>query len=320
MGFTASDLPYNPISAFYKSYFGEKVFKVPVSIAGDCPNRRGLKGMSVCIFCDEHGSFAYPESQKEQLAKQIQLHQEKVSKRFNSKKSVVYFQAYTTTFTGLQRIKESFEVALEQDNVVGLVVGTRPDCLSDALLDLWKETSEKTFVAVELGLQSFDDRQLDWMKRGHTAEQSFKAIRRLQQHCPKVHLGGHLMFGWPGETSADVKAAARYCNDLKLNDVKLHNLHVLRKTPLEEMFLKGEFTPVEFEEYADLVADFLSELSPEIYVHRLAALASRWDDLVAPDWTRHKMTNYQNMINHLREKGVEQGIHYKKSEYVQRSY
>ncbi len=307
MRFGTELLPYNPISAYYKKLFGQKVFKVPVSIAEDCPNRAGIKGMKTCIFCDEHGSFAYPESQKDQLLKQIVKHQAKVSERFNSKKFLVYFQAYTSTFTQLQKIKDAFEVAMQQPDMVGIVVGTRPDCLSDALLDLWKETSEKTFLSIEIGVQSFDNKQLDWMRRGHTAEQSIKAIKRIRERCPKVDLGVHMMFGWPGETLEDVRQSARNCNELPINNVKLHNLHVLKNTPLADMFFKKEFTPVEFDEYCSMVGAFLTELSPELYLHRLVAVASRWDELIAPEWTRHKMTNYQKIIEYLNFNQIYQG-------------
>ena len=166
---------------------------------------------------------------------------------------------------------------------------------------------EKTFLSIEIGVQSFDNRQLEWMRRGHTAEQSIKSIKRIRERCPKVDLGVHLMFGWPGETLDDVRESARLCNELPINNVKLHNLHVLKNTPLEEMFFKKEFTPVEFDEYCSLVGAFLVELSPEISLHRLVALASRWDELIAPEWTRFKMTNYQKIIDYLNTQQIYQG-------------
>lgn len=304
-------LPYNPISDYYKKIFGQKVFKVPVSIAEDCPNRAGLKGMEVCIFCDEHGSFAYPKNQKEELKKQIELHQEKVSQRFNSKKFLVYFQAYTTTFNQYKKIEQAFELALSYPDAVGIVVGTRPDCLSDSLLDLWKHVSEQVFMAVEIGVQSFDNRQLDWMKRGHTAEVSQAAIQKIATRCPKVNLGIHLMFGWPNETREDVIRSAAICNELPINNVKLHNLHVLKNTPLEKIYNAGEFKPLEFDAYADLASCYLAHLSPDIYVHRLVALASNWGELVAPDWTRYKMTTYQKMIDYMNQRQISQGLYYK---------
>lgn len=304
--------PYHPISLFYHSRFGGKVFKIPVALAEDCPNRRGLKGMETCIFCDVHGSFAYPENAQEDLRRQIELHREK-KKGTNARAYLIYFQAYTTTFTQLQRLKEAFSIALEYPDVVGIVVGTRPDCISPAVLSLWHEVSQKTFFAVEIGVQSFDNKQLEWMKRGHTAEQSIKGIWRIKQNCPNVNLGVHLMFGWPEETVGDVRAAAHTCNLLPIDNVKLHNLHVLKDTPLEVLYNRGDFVPVDLESYAGLVGEFLSHLKPEIAVHRLAALASRWEELVAPPWARHRMRNYQFIIDHMNDRDLFQGKFYQPS-------
>lgn len=300
-------LPYNPISDYYKKIFGHKVFKVPVSIAENCPNRAGIKGMEVCIFCDEHGSFAYPQNQKEDLRKQIEEHRAKVGERFNAQKFLIYFQAYTTTFKQYKKIEEAFEVALSYPDTVGIVVGTRPDCLSDSLLNLWDNMSKQVFMAVELGVQSFDNKQLDWMKRGHTAETSISALHKIAKRCPKVNLGIHLMFGWPDETLQDVQTAAEICNTLPINNVKLHNLHVLKNTPLERIYNEGGFKPLDFDPYAELTGTFLRHLSPEIFVHRLTALASNANELVAPEWTRHKMTSYQGMIDYMNKRDWSQG-------------
>ncbi|MCB0378528.1 MAG: TIGR01212 family radical SAM protein [Bdellovibrionales bacterium] len=305
--FKPPERPYFAISDFYKQKFGEKVFKVPVALAGDCPNRMGLKGMKTCIFCDEHGSFAYPQNQEKALREQIGLHMERVSERFNSKKFLVYFQAYTTTFTAVKKLKEAFDVALEFDGVVGVVIGTRPDCLSPALFDVFNEYLQKTFVAIELGVQSFDNKQLDWMRRGHSSEDAKKSVAKLKENCPDLNIGIHLMFGWPGETLDDVARSAEICNELGVDNVKLHNLHVLKNTPLQEMFDRKEFKPVDKSEYFEMVGVFLDHLSPRIAVHRLVAIASRWDELVAPQWTRHKMTNYQHAIDHLNQNQHYQG-------------
>lgn len=298
--------PYHPISQFYKDRFGGKVFKVPVALAEDCPNRMGLKGMKTCIFCDVHGSFAYPENATLMLREQIESHMQKVLERTNSKKFLIYFQAYTTTFTQLKRLKEAFEVALSYPDVVGLVVGTRPDCLSDAVLDFWHETSLKTFLSVEMGAQSFDNKQLKWMERGHTAEQTVQAVHRVAQRCPQVNLGIHLMFGWPDESVEDVVRAASICNSLPIQNVKLHNLHVLTNTPLELIYKQGGFIPASFERYCELVSQFLGYLDERIAVHRLAALASRWDELVAPNWAIHRMRNYQSILDYMNRQNVMQ--------------
>lgn len=300
--------PYYPISQVYRQKFGTKVIKVPVSIADTCPNRMGLKGMKTCIFCDEWGSFAYPENREDDLREQIIKHRAKVADRFKAGKFLIYFQAYTTTFTAFSKLEKGIETALSFDDVVGIVVGTRPDCLSSALIELWKKTAERTFMAVEFGVQSFDDDQLVWMRRGHTASQSIKAIERVAKEAPGVDLGLHLIFGWPTETDKQIIETARLCNTLPITNVKLHNLHVLAKTPLEELHAKGEFEPISLELYAHRVGLFLENLSPDIAVHRLAALSSRWDELIAPPWTRHKMKSYQAIIDHLNDNGIKQGL------------
>lgn len=297
--------PYFPISQVYKERFGGKVVKIPVSLADNCPNRAGLKGMKTCIFCDDHGSFAYPESQGTAIREQILKHREKVAERFNASRFLVYFQAYTTTFTQLARMKESFDVALEFPDVVGLVVGTRPDTLSSAVLDYWRETSQRTFLGIELGVQSFDDDQLKWMRRGHDAATAIKGIDRVAN--AGLDVGLHLIFGWPTETDKQIIETAILCNQLPISNVKLHNLHVLKGTPLEELYHDGTFQPIDLEMYAHRVALFLEHLSPRIAVHRLAALSSRWEELIAPPWTRHKMKSYQAIIDRINARGTFQG-------------
>jgi len=297
--------PYFPISQVYKKRFGSKVVKIPVSIADNCPNRAGIKGMKTCIFCDEHGSFAYPESQGFQIREQIVSHREKIAERFNASRFLVYFQAYTTTFTQLARLKEGFEVALSFPDVVGLVVGTRPDTLSEAVIQYWREVSHQTFVGIELGVQSFDDEQLHWMRRGHNAAAAIKGIDRVA--AAGLDVGVHLIFGWPTETDKQIIETAMLINQLPVSNVKLHNLHVLTGTPLEQLYREGSFQPIELEQYAYRVALFLEHLSPRIAVHRLAALSSRWQELVAPAWTRHKMKTYQAIIDYLNSRGTFQG-------------
>jgi uncharacterized protein len=297
--------PYFPISQVYKERFGGKVVKIPVSLADNCPNRAGIKGMQTCIFCDDHGSFAYPESQGSLIRDQIVSHREKVAERFNATRFLVYFQAYTTTFTQLARMKDAFEVALSFDDVAGLVVGTRPDTLSQAVLDFWVETSKRSFVGIELGVQSFDDEQLLWMRRGHDAAQAIKGIDRVAQ--AGLDVGIHLIFGWPTETDKQIIETALLCNQLPITNVKLHNLHVLKGTPLAELFQNGSFQPLELNDYARRVALFLEHLSPKIAVHRLAALSSRWEELIAPAWTRHKMKSYQGIIDYLHANNSVQG-------------
>lgn len=300
-------LPYYPISRFYKERFGAKVYKISVSVADTCPNREGLKGMKTCNFCDQWGSAAYSANLEKPLREQIESVREIIRRKRGAEKFLVYFQAYTTTFSRVARLKDQIETALSYDDVVGVVIGTRPDCISEALLEHLQELSKRTFVAVEMGLQSFDNKVLEWMRRGHTAEASEKALRRIAERCPDVNLGVHLIFGSPGETDEDAVEAARRVNTLPVQNVKLHHLHVLKNTPLAEEYAAGRFVPLEREEYFQRATLFLRHLRADIAVHRLSALSPRWDELVAPAWSSYKMTTYQAMLEFMRSSGASQG-------------
>jgi len=299
-------LPYHTIADHYKRIFGEKVYKIPVTVVDDCPNRMGLKGMKTCSFCDVWGSAAREESFQMTLKEQIEKYQTQIGKEYNSKKFLIYFQAYTNTFTKISALKENFDTALSYPFVNGFVLGTRPDCLSPAVLNLWQEYYQKSFVAVELGVQSFFNHHLEFMQRGHTADDSLKAIQKISQSTA-VDLGLHLIFGSPNETLDEIKQTALICNDLPITNVKLHNMHVLKNTELEKWYLDGKYQPIERQDYTEKVQLFLSYLHPRIAVHRLAAFASRWEELIAPQWTSDKMGTHQFIIDHLRRTQTYQG-------------
>ena len=295
---------YNPISRFFQSRFGGKVYKLPLTIAGDCPNRKGLKGMKVCVFCDEWGSSARKAIMEKSIAEQIAAIKSDLQKR-NPKHYLAYFQSYTSTFLEFRQLKDATELVMSDPAVVGVVYGTRPDCLSQALLDYWKGLAQKTYVGVELGVQTFNDDQLKFLSRGHTADQSRRAILRIRD--TGLDVGIHLMFGLPGETDQQVVETAQELNNLGVHDVKLHHLHVLKNTPLEEMYMKGEFQPISREFYAHRVRLFLEFLNPQIHVQRLAAVSSRWEELVAPDWTRHRLETHQFILDEMQSHGSFQG-------------
>jgi len=298
--------PYNPISNFYGAHFGEKVYKIPVTTVDTCPNREGLKGMETCIFCDAWGSAAKSESKDFPLDTQIKKYKKTIGEKYKAKKFLVYFQAYTNSFDKIKAIRENFYRALDHEGVAGVVIGTRPDCISPALLKLWQEIHEKSFVSIELGAQSFRDDKLEYLKRGHDNAQTIKAIKRIQEHTD-VDLSLHFMFGLPNETREEIIEAAQTTAELGIKSVKLHNLHVLKDTPLEIEYFAERFTPCTFEDYCEKVGDFLSHLPKDIYIHRLSALASRWEELIAPDWTRHKMASHQGIVSYLNRHEITQG-------------
>lgn len=272
--------------------------------------------MKTCNFCDVWGSAAYPEIRDQPLSQQIEKTRERLKEMYNTQAFLVYFQAYTTTFTKVNELRSQFETASQFD-IKGFVVGTRPDCLSDKMFELFSDySSQNFFVSAEFGVQSFDEKQLIWMRRGHTARQSVTAIQRLKQVCPEVNIGVHLIFGVPGETEAQMIASARLINSLPVDNVKLHHLHVLKNTELAAEYERGEFVPVTREAYFESCRIFLEHLSPEVAVHRLSALSTRSEELIAPEWTAKKMETYQGMLDYLNSRNSFQGKKFAKAEPI----
>ncbi|MBF0349475.1 MAG: TIGR01212 family radical SAM protein [SAR324 cluster bacterium] len=300
------DKPYLPLSQHYRRIFKQKVFKVSVSVAQTCPNR---ENQQVCIFCDEWGSAAYHTIAQQSLSEQIRINREAIRTRYRAEKFLIYFQSYTNTFGKIREMETLFHAAMQETDVVGLVIGTRPDCLPSRIVKLFETISKTHFISVELGIQTLDNEQLAFLSRGHDRECSISAINKLRD-AGLQDICAHLMFGLPGETDQQLVQTAHQLSAMGITGVKLHNLHVLKNTPLETLFNKGLFTPVDLEEYARKVSLFLEHLSPEIAVHRLAAVASRWDELVAPDWTREKMRPTQFIEDTMRQNQSWQGKHY----------
>jgi len=296
---------YYPISQYFKSRFGEKVGKISVSVAETCPNRQSPK-MDACIFCDEYGSAAYPFERGNTLLEQIRSNRKHVRRRLRANKFLVYFQAYTNTLGRISALEERFQIALSEPDILGLVVGTRPDCLPERIFPLFQQTAQNHYLMVELGVQSFFDDQLEFLQRGHNAETSIKAVQRLHE-LTAADIGIHLIFGLPNESDERLIATAQQINNLPIDNVKLHNLHVLQNTQLANLYHRGEFEPVELAEYARRVMLFLRHLSPQVAVQRLAAVANRWDELIAPQWTREKMQPLLFIEEQMAQAGIFQG-------------
>ena len=297
---------YRPLSQHYRTLFNQRVFKLSVSVAQTCPNREGMQGMRVCTFCDQWGSAAYHADAHKPLKEQIALHRNALRKRYKAEKFLIYFQSYTNTFGRIRELAALYEAVLQEEDVVGIVVGTRPDCLPRGALRLFSEISSRSFVSVELGVQTLDDAQLDFLSRGHHSQCSIEAIQKLKA-LPQVDICIHLMFGLPGETDEQLRKTAVLLSELGVHGVKLHNLHVLKNTPLAILHQQGRFEPVGLEEYSRKVALFLEHLSPHVAVHRLAAVAPRWDELIAPSWTKEKMRPTQFIEDYLQTHNSWQG-------------
>ena len=301
---------YYAINQFYQQRFGGKVYKIVVSVAYTCPNRSSSSGDG-CIFCDEWGSAGVHQTKDLPLEEQIAKNRTYLTRRYRVNRFLVYFQAFSNTYTRFSELESNMALALKQQQVYGIILGTRPDCLPPEVLELLRQTAEKSFVSVELGVQSFNEEKLQFLRRGHTVTQSIKAIEALHAQSG-IHIGIHLIFGLPHETETEIIETARIINTLPIDSVKLHNLHVLRDTPLEVEYRNHRFQPVDLDTYAEKVILFLEHLSPNIPIQRLAAYASLDSGLVAPPWTANRLQPAQEIQKRMSDRDTCQGIHFKK--------
>lgn len=264
---------YNAYSAYFRAKFGTRVQKLSVDGGFSCPNRDGRCGRGGCTFCtNEAFNPSYCRrvaTITEQLDEGIAFHRH----RYRSAPAyLAYFQAYSNTYAPLEVLRERYDEALRHKGVVGLVIGTRPDCVDEQVLDLLEEYAKRCYVAVEYGIESCYDRTLKAINRGHDFACTEQAIRATAEHGLPV--GGHLILGLPGESRNDILAEAELLNALPLTTVKFHQLQILRGTEMEKQYLDGKFrqTLLQFslDEYIALVCDLLERLRPDLVVERLA--------------------------------------------------
>lgn len=274
---------YRDFSQFLKEAFPYKVQKISINAGFTCPNRDGTKGFGGCTYCNNQTfspEYCHTEkSVKEQLAEGIRF----FSRKYPEMKYLAYFQAYTNTYDKIDKLIAKYEEALSFPDVVGLIVGTRPDCMPDELLDYFTMLSQKRFVMIEYGLESTLDRTLIRINRGHMHAESEEAIRRTAGRG--IHTGAHLILGLPGENREEILHHADILSALPITTLKLHQLQLIRNT---RMAKEQEEHPEQFhlytaDEYIDLVIDFIERLNPNIVVERFVSQSPK-ELLIAPDW------------------------------------
>ncbi len=314
--------PYYSYSESLQKRYGVKTYKITVSGGQTCPTRDGTfgpkKGWGGCSFCDVHGSASYFSNLRKELPVRMQMDAAvgAIQKRFKAQKFIAYFQSYTTTHEEIQEFRERYDQAVTFPGVVRLAVGTRPDCLPDEVLDLLATYLDRVDVQLELGVQSLNDTVLEWFDRGHDAQTAIDTLERAVRFARKLQAAGserefdvsaHLILGAPMETNEDLIRTARELNRIGVNGVKLHHLHILKKTKLEKKFAKGEFPLLTMEEYFEKAALFLRHLNPEIVVHRTHGLAPHPEELVGPEWSLWKIHPVEQFKKWLGERGWRQG-------------
>lgn len=300
---------YRSLNTFLREFFGEKVYRVSVDGGFTCPVRDGSKGWRGCIFCNIK-SFTPPYAERSKSVKeQVLIGIENVRKYRKAKKYMIYFQPYTNTYADVDRLKWVYEEALgAHQDIVGMFIGTRPDCLPDEVIDLLDEINKKTFLVVELGLQSSNNRTLEIIKRGHTVEDYIIATEKL--HKRGIRTLPHVIIGLPGDSEEDYINCARLISELGVFAVKIHPLHVVKFTELEIWYKEGKYTPLTLEEYVRYVALFLENLSPSVLVARLTGEAPE-KYLVAPDWCKNKFKVLQAIEDYLEKTDTYQGKCYR---------
>ena len=300
---------YYDLSAFLAERFPYKVQKISLNAGFTCPNRDGTVGYGGCTYCNNQTfNPAYCKTEKS-VAEQLEEGKQFFSRKYPDMKFLAYFQAYTNTYAELEELKRKYEEALAVPDVVGLVIGTRPDCMPDALLDYLEELDKRTFLIVEYGVESTDDITLKRINRGHTFEVAAEAIQKTAARGIKV--GAHIILGLPGEERNTLIAQARLLSSLPLTTLKLHQLQLIRGTRMAAEYAEkpGDFHLYTADEYIDLVIDYVERLRPDLVLERFVSQSPK-ELLIAPDWglKNHEFTD--KVKKRMRERDAWQGKRY----------
>jgi uncharacterized protein len=295
---------YNAFSDELKRVFGCKVQRLSVDAGFTCPNRDGSIASGGCIFCGGKGSGSFGILRNAEVAAQLEHAKEVMVRKYKARKFLAYFQSYSNTYAPVERLRALYDEALSVQDLVGLIVGTRPDCLPEEILDLLASYAERCYFWLELGLQSPLDRTLTAIGRGHDLASFTTALAGCKQRG--IRVCAHMILGLPGESRDEMLAGADFLNSAGVDGVKIHLLHVMKGTRLAEMYRDGEVRVLDRDEYVGLVCDFLERLDPNILVHRLTGDGNR-NDLIAPLWSLQKWEVLNCIDNELERRGSRQG-------------
>ncbi len=299
--------PYLTLNQALKAQFGQKIIKLSIDGGFTCPNRDGTVGTRGCIFCGERGSGEFTSSGNtitEQMNKQIHLLAEKWPKA----KYIAYFQNFTNTYAPIETLQKLYDEALAFPNVVGLAIATRPDCLSEEVLNLLATYAEKTFLWVELGLQTIHEKTAVFLRRGYPLPMFDKAVTDLNTRNIRTVI--HIIANLPFETKKELFETVKYLNDKNIWGLKLHMLYISSTSDLGTYYLSNPFPLMNREDYIDTVTELLCLLSPNIVIHRLTGDGDK-KTLIAPNWIKDKRAVLNGIDKKMRREKLRQGIYYK---------
>ena len=300
---------YHTLDYYYKQKFNSKVFKVSLNANFSCPNIDGTVGYGGCIYCSKSGSGEFGGNKEEALEKQFIQVRDMMLKKWPKAKYIGYFQAHTNTYAPVAELQKMHNLILRQKDVIGLNIATRPDAISEECLNYLENLNKKTFLTIELGLQTINEKTSKLINRCHTLKCFEEMVKKLRQR--NINVVVHIINGLPFETKKDMLETIKYLNKLDIQGIKIHMLSILKGTALEKMFKEKPFKILTKEEYIDIVISQLELLRPEIVIHRITG-DPKVDDLIEPDWLIKKVSLINDIDKKMVKRNTYQGQKLKK--------
>lgn len=302
--YSISNKRYHTLDYFYKNKFGSKICKVSINGGFTCPNIDGTSGYGGCIYCSKTGSGEFGGNKKDDIPKQFENIRKVMSRKWPNAKYLAYFQARTNTYAPVEKLKELYEEALNQENVIGINIATRPDAISDECLDYLEELNKNTYLTIELGLQTTKESTTKLINRCHSLECFEEMVKKLRKR--NINIVVHIINGLPYETKDDMLNTVKYLNNLDIQGLKIHMLSICKDTPIQYMYEKEKFHILTKEEYIDIVINQLELLRPEIVIHRITG-DPKIDDLITPSWLTKKFCVLNDIDKEMVKRDTYQG-------------
>ena len=299
---------YHTLNYFYKNKFNQKVFKVSLNANFSCPNIDGTVGYGGCIYCSKLGSGEFAGNKEKDIETQFMEIKEKMLRKWPNAKYIGYFQANTNTYAPVETLRKLHNKILKQEGVIGLNIATRPDAISNDCLDYLEELNKKTYLTIELGLQTTNNNTSKLINRCHSLECFENMVKKLRDK--KINVVVHIINGLPHETKEDMLSTVKYLNTLDIQGIKIHMLSILKNTALANLYEKEKFHILTKDEYIDIVISQLELLKPETVIHRITG-DPKIEDLIEPFWLTKKFCILNDIDKEMVKRNTYQGIKYK---------
>ena len=297
---------YNYVREYYQEKFGERTLKICVDGGFTCPNRDGTKGRGGCIFCSEQGSGELIMNKgniTNQVKQYLTTYRAKRAEKF-----IVYFQNFTNTYDTVENLKQKYDAALIDERIVGLEIGTRPDCITEEIVKLLSTYAKKYYVCVELGLQTSNDKVGELINRKYTTQDFQNAVILLRKY--HIEVVAHIMVGLPTETEKDIMNTVQFLNKQDIQGIKIHSTYVVKNTKLAQMYEQKTYQALQLDDYIEILLDIITHLRKDIVIYRISGDAPK-DILIAPYWNEHKMWILHTFEKRMEGRDLWQGKEYK---------